>query len=92
MALDITYYFALDKTGQVFGICGPRTTTALTATSADMGAIPTGANYARLTAGEDTIVSNNGVDAGPANGQLIKTGAVIEMAVPTAAQFKARTA
>ena len=92
MALDITYYYETDGTGKCLGVTGPRATVSLTATPVDCGAIPAGAIYARLTAGEDTVFTSDGTTPGASNGQLIKTGAAVEVAISPQAQFKARTA
>lgn len=92
MALEITYYGDADAvTGQVYGKQLGRSTVTLTASSANAGTKPSGASFARLTAGENCIVSNNG-DTGATNGQYLLAGAVIDMECPTTGEFKAQTA
>lgn len=92
MALEITYYGDADiVTGACLGIQLGRATVTLSASSADAGTKPSGAAIARLTAGENCIVSNDG-DTSSTNGQYLASGSFIDMQVPLSGEFKAQTA
>lgn len=92
MALEITYYGDTDTTtGQIYGLQLGRSTVTLTASSADAGAKPSGASFARLRAGEACVVSNNGATSAT-NGQYLAAGEFIDMQTPVTGEFKAQTA
>lgn len=93
MALTITYVDNADiRTRQCYGTFLSTASVSLTSTSADCGAVPGSASIARIKAGEACYVSNNGADASATNGVPLAANEVIDLAVPTGAQFKARTA
>ncbi len=83
MALEITYYTGADvETGVVLGGMISRVRTVLTTESTSMGTVPTNAKIARITAEEETIVSNNNAATSDTNGQFVAGGSVIDMQVP----------
>lgn len=94
MALDVTYYAGRGSHGtQIYGGQVTRAIVSLTGSSATCGAVPGGAVLARLTAGEDCVVSNNGAAASDTNGQKILTGGTIDLSVPAGgAPFYGKTA
>lgn len=92
MALRITYFDGCDTiTRQCYGVVMGSAAVTLTATSADLGVVPPGAAVARMSAGEDCLVSNNGTAASATNGVFLSAGSAIDMAVPASGQFKGRT-
>lgn len=93
MALSISYYTGADtSTNLCYGGQISRASVVLTSTSAACGVVPSGAVVARVKAGEDCYVSNNGSDASDTNGEYLEAGEFCDMQVPNGgAQFMART-
>lgn len=82
MALEISYWSGYDPiTRLAYGTVLARASVTLTASSASMGTVPAGAAIARVTAGEATLVSNNGTAASATNGVYLATGDSIDIAV-----------
>ena len=93
MSLRISYFSGTDSNTRLcYGVNTGSATVTLGASSADAGAIPDGSSSARLTAGEDCIVSNNGVAASDTNGWFLAAGSIIDIVCPASGQFKAKTA
>lgn len=93
MALEISYWSGYDPiTRQCYGTNLGRASVTLTGSSTDLGTVPSGAAVARLDAGEQCCVSNNGNAASSTNGVLIKAASTVDIAVPVSGQFKGMTA
>lgn len=93
MALEISYWTGSDAaTRSCYGTNVGRTSATLTGSSAALGVIPSGASVARLKAGENCIVSNNGAAASASNGVYLAAGDTIDIAVPASGPFNGMTA
>lgn len=89
MALHITYFDSYDGiTRQCYGTVVGAAVPTLSGSSSDLGVIPSAASVARLEAGEDCYVSNNGVAASSSNGLFLSAGSIVDIAVPRSGQFK----
>lgn len=89
MALEISYWTGYDPiTRQCYGINAGRASVTLTGSSADLGTVPSNAAIARLEAGEDCVISNNGAAASATNGIKILAGIAQDIQVPVTGQLK----
>lgn len=93
MALEISYWTGYDPiTRQCYGTNISRVSSTLTGSSASQGTIPPNASVARLKAGENCCVSNNGSAASSTNGTYLALGDVIDLAVVSGTPLLAMTA
>jgi hypothetical protein len=82
MALNIAYFTGADiGTGQCYGGLISSVAYTVTGSSASVGNPPTGAKIARLSAGENCYVSNNGAAASSTNGIYIGANTSIDIAI-----------
>jgi hypothetical protein len=82
MALNVSYFTGADiGTGQCYGGLISSVAYTVTGSSASVGNPPTGAKIARLAAGENCYVSNNGTTVSATNGIYIPAGSSIDIAV-----------
>lgn len=83
MALEISYWSGYDPvTRTVYGELIASATQTLGSSSTDCGTPPANAAVARLTAGENCRISNNGASATATNGVLLNAGDSIDLQVP----------
>jgi len=82
MALNVTYFRNSDPVTRVCydRVLGSASYT-VTGSSASVGTVPSGSNLARLAAGENCWVSNNGTAASTTNGVYIPAGSVVDISV-----------
>ena len=82
MALEISYWTGYDAvTRLAYGTVISRVSSTLGGSSTGQGAIPANAVIARLKAGENCNVSNNGAAASATNGVYLAAGDTIDIAV-----------
>lgn len=92
MALDITYWTGYDPiTRLAYGTCISRVQATLTASDAQLGAIPANAAIARVKAGEVCVVSNNDVAASATNGVGLIVGEAVDIDVSKGLQLRGKT-
>ena len=82
MALEIAYFTGSDtETRQCYGLLLSSASPTLSPASASCGAVPATARIARLKAGENCRVTNNGATASATNGVYLSTGDIIDIQV-----------
>ena len=82
MALNVSYFTSPDRTTQVcYGTVISSVAYTVTGSSASVGNPPSGATIARLAAGENCYVSNNGQAASATNGIYCAAGTVTDVQV-----------
>lgn len=92
MALNIAYFTSADRTtGVCYGTLISSVAYTVTGSSASVGNPPNGATIARLAAGENCYVSNNGQDASATNGIYLAAGSVADIQVFEARPIEATT-
>ena len=93
MALNVAYFIRADAmTHKVYGACIGGAAVTLGASSATIGTIPNGTSFARFSAGEDCIISNNDQAASSTNGVPLRSGEIIDLEVPVGGVYYAKTA
>jgi hypothetical protein len=92
MALNIAYFGDSDTiTGQCYGILSASVAYTVTGSSASVGTPPSNAAIARLAAGENCYVSNNGAAASATNGIYLAVGQVTDIEVKSGTALQAIT-
>lgn len=95
MALEISYWTGYDAiTRLCYGRLISSESMTLSAASSNSGTIPANSAVARLTAGENCRISNNGSAASATNGVYLGAGESMDLSVsdPSVTQIKALTA
>lgn len=80
MALEISYFTGSDpETRACYGTLLSSASVILTGTSASCGTVPPTSKIARLKAGENCRVSNNGATASATNGVYLTAGDIMDI-------------
>ena len=93
MPLSVSYFADTDLVARLcYGRLLGSVSYTVTATSASVGTPPSGSNIARIHAGENCYVSNNGAAASATNGLYLTAGSAVDIEVAEQRPLRAITA